>query len=194
MPDISTPPYILGLSSGEINCLCLYHTTRTTSKTELLVLRGTLGSETISILIDSGANPSYIKNTSANLNPYNPIHDSERVIELADGTPTFKGQHYVNIPFSVNQVRLFEDRHDFISAPIAYDIILGKVWLDKYNPRIDWPTNTLTFMIRGTEYYWECSAPRPLVESISALHLKRLTSKNTRTTRMWSAVFTNAIC
>jgi hypothetical protein len=26
------------------------------------------------------------------------------------------------------------------------------------------------------------------------LHLKRLTSKNTRTTRMWSAVFTNAIC
>lgn len=63
-------------------------------------------------------------------------------ITLADGstisTPRQKTRHSVS--YSIGS---FSDSRRFLIAPITHDIVLGKPWLTRHNPNIDWETNTI---------------------------------------------------
>jgi hypothetical protein len=95
------------------------------------------------------------------------------LIQVADKRKII-GKEYNGIQLSVDQSgKKFKQELTAISALIAYDLILGKDWLDSTNPDIDWPTNTLTF----AEHRWQCNPPRPIVEHISVHTLRRTIRK-----------------
>src|SRR5262249_43891107 len=64
--------------------------------------------------------------------------------------------------------------------PIAYDVILGKPWLDAMNPDIDWKTNTMLFYDDyDIEHIWNVQDDGPLwgYPELSATQFKKV-SKN----------------
>ena len=73
---------------------------------------------------------------------------------------------------------------DLYEAPIMYDIILGKPWLYKYNPRIDWRTNCLKFTKDNIMHKWvadettSIKEAKPTIDFASAKQLKRAIKKN----------------
>ena len=73
------------------------------------------------------------------------------LIFIADGT-----QHSA---YTINDLHLeineYSDNLDFLVAPITYNVILGKPWLEVYNPTIDWQHNVMFFNKEGLEHYWD---------------------------------------
>src|SRR5215470_2918002 len=57
------------------------------------------------------------------------------------------GKEYIATLVSACSLSIGEYRQSFdlLKAPIAFDVILGKPWLERTNPDIDWPRNTITF-------------------------------------------------
>jgi hypothetical protein len=136
------------------------------------VVKGLLNDRKISILIDGAAEGCFINSQLpilSELQSCGPVG-----IQLANKS-VIPGKQYNNIKFSVEGLNTtYTNTRNFISAPIAYDMILGKDWLDHENPNISWPDNTLSF----ADHKWICNAPRPIVEHISANTLKRLIKKS----------------
>ena len=64
-------------------------------------------------------------------------------------------------------------------APLpSHDVILGKPWLEKRNPRIDWVNNTIDITINNRTYRLESkpkpnACPEPTSKHISAIQTKR---------------------
>src|SRR5262249_49364560 len=76
--------------------------------------------------------------------------DSSQMITLADGT-----QHPANlVPDCLLSISQYNDIFDLLTAPIKHDVILGKPWLEKVNPDIDWTSNTLTFRDHSQFHIW----------------------------------------
>jgi hypothetical protein len=95
-------------------------------------------------------------------------------IQLAN-KKVIPGKEYTDITFSVTTNKsIYTHSCTMIAAPIAYDMILGKDWLDEVDPNISWPNNTVTF----GEHHWVCNAPQPKVEHITANVLKRIIGKS----------------
>ena len=98
-------------------------------------------------LIDSGASECFVGKTFVEKNGIKLTKTKEKLtIHLADGTVrvsnwivkqgcvTMGNEHAEFLDFSI------------ISLP-TYDAILGKPWLDKWNPIIDWKKNSLQWRI-----------------------------------------------
>ena len=129
----------------------------------LLITNGKMpNGKRIKILIDSGAFPSFI---SSKHTEYTPGKQNLK-INLAGNNAHLYGAHHKKINFDVLQnSTLLRQQHNFVSADIQFDIILGMDWLQQHNPQIDFSTNTLTFKDNSS---WLCDAARPLCETISA--------------------------
>ena len=52
-----------------------------------------------------------------------------------------------------------------------YDLILGKEWLTRHNPVVNWQTNTLSFQFGGRQHRWEPAAMQKGREPSRSLHL-----------------------
>ncbi len=50
-----------------------------------------------------------------------------------------------------------------VVAPLGYDVILGKPWLTKVNPNIDWQTNEIKFNNGKT---WHCIGEAPTMDTV----------------------------
>ncbi|KAJ3278090.1 hypothetical protein HDU76_010026, partial [Blyttiomyces sp. JEL0837] len=174
-------------SQAELHVLKLRHqqeiavnrtsTDSLTEDEELLIVNGTLYGHKVRILIDGGATSCFIDSKLVDyLNLHDKI-DSELAvnIRLANGD-TCQGKTLRDQPIRVRQnSKTYKDKLDLVMAPICYDIILGKNWLRRVNPQIDWQTNVLKF----SKYIWNCSlpSPTPLITEMSATALKRAIRK-----------------
>jgi len=76
------------------------------------------------------------------------------------------------------QMGTFENQRRMIIAPIESDITLGKPWLTRYNPRIDWRTNVLTIGEHNIDATAESHRGDISIETITASQVKRLFTKN----------------
>ncbi|KAJ3215462.1 hypothetical protein HDU81_001397, partial [Chytriomyces hyalinus] len=56
---------------------------------------------------------------------------------------------------------------------LAYNLILGKDFLNNCNPEIDWPSNT----IKIGPHQWTCTLPRPQPEELSVQQFDKLLCK-----------------
>ena len=96
---------------------------------------------------------------------------SMHTIVLADGTTTYRGSRVPAVPIAIGNYR---DRIDFLTAPIKFDVILGKPWLDTYNPLIYWSTNQLSFESPSGSHQWQSLSAIPAIPDEGLLSAKQL--------------------
>jgi hypothetical protein len=113
------------------------------NKTSLLVIECTINNINGTALVDPGAEATFIhKRHAVNLKSTN----QGILIQVADGRKIV-GRGYSNINFSLKPQngQHYMEKSTAVSAPIAYDFILGKDWLDYVGAIINCPTNTIYF-------------------------------------------------
>ena len=158
---LSPPPES---ESSRLLNLKAYHQDHLTHKENLLVLNGSTNGRKLKILIDSGANPSFINSDLDFIELQTASNDIQ--IRLANGK-IISSSGTATLDFSMDQL---QDSHNFIAAPIAYDLILGIDWLRKLNPQIDWISNILTI---GNKKISATTPHRP-VEVMTGTAFKRM--------------------
>jgi transposase InsO family protein len=107
----------------------------------LMVVGGLLNGRYATILFDAGATSIFVSENFVEkhgIRTKPPISDQK--IEIANGTVINPGREtLLNL-----QIGEFQDKIMATTFPVAkYDLIIGKSWLDKYNPTTDYPSNTL---------------------------------------------------
>lgn len=147
----------------------------------LVRFRGYCNGIPCTVLIDSGASSNFIdyKYTKLHKLPTVSLPQSE-TLELADGSqssitevvlkPNLKIADYHDLYLPLNVVKLS-----------GYDLILGKPWLTRMNPHIDWEKNIVSFTYRGKHIV--LSSPPTDPSSVSAkllshMQLKKSLRKN----------------
>jgi hypothetical protein len=129
-----------------------------TDVSDLLISEGLLKGSPISILFDGGASHSFINSSFSKAVTSKPIP-----IRLPN-KQLITGYHADALSFEITSTLLdghrtvFSDNHSFVAiADLAYDMILGKDWLSKHNPHIDWLHNTILIQ----NHLISCRLPRP---------------------------------
>ena len=112
---------------------------------ELLVLKGTVNGVPVSCLIDSGACHNFFSNDLiARVGCTTSCLSDSLCINLADGRKGMLSREQATIDLRFTG---FCDNFTGVVAPISrYEVILGKPWLYKYNPSIDFRKNHVDFM------------------------------------------------
>src|SRR6185295_1302919 len=124
---------------GELNKMFDEH-----SNGKLLKIMGTIQGHPMKIMIDSGASRNFIG--SKTVDKYhlpNRKQHEETMVVMVDG-------HVRPCVFYIPDAKLKIAKYTdslvlFITQLKKYNILLGKTWLEKWNPRIDWRTNEVTF-------------------------------------------------
>jgi hypothetical protein len=101
-------------------------------------------------------------------------------VQQPDGTVLSVGER---IPKAHIRVGTYADTMQLDIVPMeGIDLVLGKPWLTRINPHIDWQTNQLTFRHRGRLHQWNCSdsaqgvakaAAAPRVQQVNGRWLKQ---------------------
>ena len=110
----------------------------------LLCILGELNGLAVTFLIDSGASECFLSTTFVEKNKIKTRKSKEKLqIQLADGTVRTSN-------LIVDQACVtFKDHAEFIDFSVIelpkYEAILGKPWLDRWNPVIDWKKNNLAW-------------------------------------------------
>ena len=96
------------------------------------------------VLIDCGSTTNFISQRYVLLNHIPTVNTtSSQVVKLADGSVQSTCKLVQTLHMYINDRDLCET---YLVFPLdSYDIILGIPWLKKYNPIINWKTNTITF-------------------------------------------------
>ncbi|KAJ3111943.1 hypothetical protein HDU96_005118, partial [Phlyctochytrium bullatum] len=105
------------------------HVGRSKLPDELVVLEGIVGSQRAKILIDSGANPSFVsKKFAAKTNLALDKHHSFNVHTASDDRAPLEGLFCPKVLISIGD---YKEEIDLIAADIAYDAILGIDWMKR---------------------------------------------------------------
>ena len=127
-------------NESRADCINQHVSTRLYQK--LLILRGRVSKEDAIIMIDSGASRNFLSHAFVLKNKIRLDTENKDIIRLADGR-NIEGNGTVNsLRYSIGQ---YTARSNFSVTKLTqgYDMILGKPWLTKVNPRINWQTNEL---------------------------------------------------
>ena len=120
----------------------------------LIILKGAVAGHKATILIDSGASFDYISKDFALQHNLQLTAIAPRQVTIADGTPYMAEQMAKSAEITMDK---FKDKVSLHLFPLtAYDVILGKPFLCRHNPSINWRTNTMeihtdhdTFVLRS---------------------------------------------
>ena len=145
-------------------------------KTELLVMQGHMGNQEVDILVDSRAQANMVNDEVAKQAGLEVACEGP-TIRYANGQETGSGIAR-DCPLQVGNYR---DQIDLHVAPITRDVILGKKWLDEYEPQVFWRQNQLQFQDQdGQEVLWkgkmktqESVPDVHSIEVVSALQFKK---------------------
>lgn len=118
-------------------------------KGDLLVVEGKVKHMNVKILIDSGATGLFIHPKLVRLADLSTVEKSvPDKVKLADGH-TISSTHVTRVQFKVNHSE-YKDQDTFHVVDLGdFDMVLGKPWLRRLNPVIDWVHNTLKFTFGG---------------------------------------------
>ena len=114
----------------------------------LLCILGEVNGIEVTFLIDSGASECFLSTAFVERNKIKTRKTKENLnIQLADGTVCVSN-------LIVEQVCVtFEELAEFIDFSVLglpkYEAILGKPWLHRWNPVIDWKRNSLAWTMGG---------------------------------------------
>ena len=99
----------------------------------------------LSALVDSGASANFISESIVRREKMFKSRLKKPVrLELAAKSFVVYARHETEM-MTIKIGNHFEEIQFIVVPELQEEIILGKVWLDKHNPLIDWPTGELTF-------------------------------------------------
>ena len=172
IPDLpETSRNTKGFGSTGLNAL--------SKTTELITFKGQINGIETTILIDSGATGDFVsKEFVEKVRIKTKATNKKYEVTLADGTPIVIEQEAKNVLLRIQD---YHERVDLEVGPLdIYDVILGKTWLARHNPDIDWRTNTLTLKQDNRTITLQVDAQqRPRrIESISAIQFRKAARKS----------------
>ena len=117
---------------------------------QLLILHGEMDGEPVKFLVDSGASTCFVDEGLVKKHGWRTRHKaSPDYIQLANGQAQISN-HVLEPAFIA--IGDYEDEEAFhITRLAGYDAILGKTWLERLNPRVDWRRHQLVFNHHGRE-------------------------------------------
>lgn len=145
---------------------------------ELLKVEARVLGRKATVLIDGGAQDNFVskgfvKHLRAKTRR---LKDVSKAI-LADGSTYVVNEHLPGTRLNVSGG--YNDRVDLKVVSMQYDVILGKPWLAKYNPCINWRKNEIIFNKDGKKIVWNAVLHKDMSKNmISSLSLKRLSRKS----------------
>ena len=114
--------------------------------TVLLCIAGQLDGIPVTFLIDSGATECFVSTRVVREHNMKICKKKEKLkIFLADGSVKNTSQCLQNVCVDLGEHVEFLDF--FILDLPKYDVILGKSWLDRWNPVVDWKKNQVTLHV-----------------------------------------------
>jgi hypothetical protein len=118
---------------------------------ELLVLRGLLEGVPVRFMVDSGASANFVDSKLVEKHGWaRTAKGRADLIQLANGHAQGSTHSLTSAPV---QIGTYEDLEDFHVTELGgYDAILGKTWLERLNPRVDWSKHTLEFSYAGLDH------------------------------------------
>ena len=149
------------------------------ASSSLLTVRGRLNNEEVVILIDGGAKGSFVSDQLVRKIGLRVDPSSSWSLSVADG----RRHNSFIVPQCTLEVENYRTNRNLMSAPLVFDVILGKDWLAETNPSIDWRTNSLTFTSPdGHQHQWTAlDSPMALGPPLSAKQFqRRLRKKETK--------------
>ncbi len=122
---------------------------------QAILLEGQLNGKAVKFMLDSGAMGNFVSSEWIKASHVKAVsRASSKILQLPDGSQMSSTQ---SLP--TTNIKLFNSRrgsHDHcekMSFDVAdlqgYDAILGKPWLDKHNPAVDWKSHIVTLQNRG---------------------------------------------
>ena len=151
---------------------------------ELIILPGLIQSHaSTQILIDSGATGNLISSDFVKKHKLPLIRlPGLRHITMADGRTKTYAQEYAHVTVQIQDYQL---SLRLLVIDLCYDIILGKPWLTRENPKVDWEHNSLTFQAKTDKklHQWtqftmelahlgEIPIPAPMI--VNAMKMKKI--------------------
>lgn len=120
-------------------------------RSRLIVLIGYIHGKEVRILVDSGAEESFLDAQFVEDTKMRSLRKLQAdVVQLANGSKQDSNRY---IPHAKVNIGSYRDRINLhVTALRGYDVILGKSWLQHVNPYIDWRKNTLTFQHGGMKH------------------------------------------
>ena len=117
-----------------------------TAQVILLCISGTLEGFPVTFLIDSGASDCFISSEFVRAHGLKTVKTKEKMkIFLADGSVRVTGECVPQVCVS------FGEHSEFLDLQVLklpkYEVILGKFWLDRWNPQIDWKNNVMKWKL-----------------------------------------------
>src|SRR3954449_10461692 len=111
---------------------------------DMLTFNGIINKHSAKVLIDSGSSGNFVREKFANFSKL-PLQTKNTLyqVKLADKTTLDVNQSAPHVKLQI------QDHRDTINLDVlplkGNDVILGKPWLRKHNPYIDWRENMITF-------------------------------------------------
>ena len=110
----------------------------------LLVFPARIGTQNIKVLFDPGAEDSFISEPLVQDLSLIPTDIKSKSVVGFDGFRKCEVTRQVRCRLTFTST--YQDEFKLNVIPMkTYQVILGKPWFNRYNPTIDWPTNTITF-------------------------------------------------
>jgi len=140
------------------------------TKTTLIKLHGLLNGAPCEFLVDSGSTGNFVADAfSRQHNLQLKPRPAKQLITLANGASSWCTDH---VPQGLIQIGSFTEELDLDVTTLNHcDAILGKPWLTKNNPDIDWTTNKV-FISTPDNLRVDLSAPETSLnpENLDARH------------------------
>lgn len=140
----------------------------------LIILQGTVQGHMARVLVDSGASRNFVNDDFLTLCQVSTTKLPQRIrVRNAHGGIVHTRQS-ANLPLQINT---FKDTiEDCVATCLAgYDIILGKPWLTRHNPDINWKNNTV--MVGSTILQGSRCEELPSVAVLNASRMSKLLRK-----------------
>jgi len=140
---------------------------RRKDKQPLPVFEGNINGHPSKIIIDSGATSQFVSEGFAR-NASLPIHNIQtRTVRVADNTKSIRsGFATLNLQAGTMPT----EKVAAYTFPLQhFDLILGRPWLKKHNPHIDWATDSLELTVNGRTYQWHPTATKNTMSSLTAI-------------------------
>jgi transposase InsO family protein len=117
---------------------------------KLLTISGKLNGRAVRVLVDSGASENFISEKAVKIAGCQTRNKVESPVVLADGRKVNSKKE--TLPCDL-MMGTYKGKMKFVVFPLPrYDVILGKGWLEKINPRIDWRENVIEFREHGQSH------------------------------------------
>lgn len=120
-------------------------------KTDLFIVDMRLGGHKVRAMIDSGATGNFLSSSmAAKLKLKHVKKETADSVKFADGQSS-ESTHVCTTPYSLQE---FSDSETFhlLDLDPDYEVVLGRPWLRRINPQIDWDYDTLTIARHGRRH------------------------------------------